>query len=132
MSGNRHICDRNGKHYKHILPKTGTLTDVLHLNSQTMLVSIDSVSVNQVKISLQEIITGYVPFPEIRSGAVVIRLVIEGRTPLVTELQTSPPSSRATITLGVLYWCWRYNPSERATAKEVRAIVSLLSYSPPG
>jgi hypothetical protein len=52
---------------------------------------------------------------------------MSGRTPKVAALQTQPPSPRATIMLGALYRCWRYKPSERASAKEIRAIVSLLT-----
>jgi hypothetical protein len=87
--------------------------------------------VKLVEVFLQEIITGRLPLHEIRRGPGVSRAVTEGRTPQVGELEALMPSPRAMMMLGILYRCWHYTPSERATAKEVRAVVSLSTCDAP-
>jgi len=74
-----------------------------------------------------EIITGDIPFREIQSGHMVILAIVNDRlTPQVPELQTEPVSPQATIMLGVLRWCWEYDPNKRPTAERVASVVKAL------
>jgi hypothetical protein len=78
---------------------------------------------------MQEIITGERPFREISFGpAMIIAVVQDHRTPEVPELLATPTSPRAVIMYGVLHRCWRYDPKERATAREVKTLVSWRSH----
>ncbi|KAG8741496.1 hypothetical protein FRC10_002747 [Ceratobasidium sp. 414] len=74
-----------------------------------------------------EIITCDVPFREIKSGHMVILAVVnERRVPQVPELQAEPVSPRAAIMLNILHWCWKFEPSERPTARQVATLVDGL------
>ncbi|KAG8719380.1 hypothetical protein FRC08_002979 [Ceratobasidium sp. 394] len=76
-------------------------------------------------MTMLEIITGDIPFREIRSGhSVVLAVVHEKRTPEVPELQQEPVLPRAAIMYQVLKWCWGYTPSERPTASQVVSVAS--------
>lgn len=71
-------------------------------------------------MTILEIITGDVPFREIQSGHSIIWAVRqERRTPQVPELEHNSASGQDMILLGVLKWCWEYNPAERPTARQV-------------
>ncbi|QRV91852.1 Tyrosine kinase specific for activated [Ceratobasidium sp. AG-Ba] len=71
-------------------------------------------------MTILEIITGDVPFREIKSGHSIIWAVRqERRTPQVPELEHNSASGQDMILLGVLKWCWKYNPAERPTARQV-------------
>ncbi|KAG8729641.1 hypothetical protein FRC10_003537, partial [Ceratobasidium sp. 414] len=79
-------------------------------------------------MTMLEIITGDIPFREIQAGHMVILAIVNERlTPQVPELQTEPVSPRSAIMLGVLRWCWEYEPNQRPTAKQVASVVSLLN-----
>jgi hypothetical protein len=81
---------------------------------------------------MQEILTGEPPFREIQSGLAMIMAVAQDRrTPRVPELLAEPTSPRASIMHGALHRCWRYDPKERATAKEVAALVRPTPHNMP-
>jgi hypothetical protein len=81
---------------------------------------------------MQEIITGEPPFREIPFGPSMIMAVVQDRrTPRVPELLAEPTSPRAVLMYGVLHRCWRYDPMERATAKEVAALVRPTPHNMP-
>jgi hypothetical protein len=87
---------------------------------------LDLYASQQSYVDMQEMITGEIPFRELKSGhAIMMAVTQEKRTPRVPELQTEPISPRATLMLGILHRCWRYDPDERATADEV--LVSVRS-----
>jgi hypothetical protein len=77
-------------------------------------------------VAPKEIITGDIPFHELRSGhAVSIAVTQHRRTPAVTELYAEALlSPKASILHGILHRCWRYDPTERAKAHEVAGMVS--------
>ncbi|KAG8696209.1 hypothetical protein FRC08_007303 [Ceratobasidium sp. 394] len=74
-----------------------------------------------------EILTGDRPFRELPSGPSVIRAVMQGRTPSVQDLQTEPVLPWSTIMVGIMQWCWKYEPSERATARRIVLLVGQIS-----
>jgi len=75
-------------------------------------------------MTMLEILTGKVPFCEFASGHSVIGAVIQGRTPSVKDLQTEPVEPRLTLMMGILQWCWKYEPSERATARRIARLMN--------
>jgi len=75
-------------------------------------------------MTMLEIITGDVPFREIKSGHTISWAVVhEKRTPQVPELQQEPVLPQAGIMYHLLQWCWRYTPSERPTARQVTSMM---------
>ncbi|KAG9105246.1 hypothetical protein FRC07_009456, partial [Ceratobasidium sp. 392] len=78
-------------------------------------------------MTMLEIITGEVPFRELKHAhSVSWAIVKERRTPEVPELQTKPVTRRATIMLEVLGWCWEYDPQKRPKARQVASVVNGL------
>lgn len=78
-------------------------------------------------MTMMEIITGRVPFSEIRSTPVVITAVSrDKRVPDVPELRADHQHPRETLMLGTLYWCWKYEPEARMTAAQVKMQMALL------
>ncbi|KAG9097348.1 hypothetical protein FS749_006521 [Ceratobasidium sp. UAMH 11750] len=71
-----------------------------------------------------EILTGDVPFREFTSGHSVILAVAQGRTPNIKDLQTEPIDPRASVIVGVMQWCWKFEPSERATARRIARLMN--------
>jgi hypothetical protein len=80
----------------------------------------------QADVVLQEILTGNIPFREMKDPTVILEVAHNRRTPKVPELQTEPVSPRASIMFGILHWCWQHDPSERAKAHEIAGLVSPL------
>lgn len=75
---------------------------------------------------LQEILTGRIPFSEIRADHQVIKAVLQDRrTPDVPELEE--PSERAAVMLDTLHRCWTYKPNKRATANRVQQLMNRKS-----
>ncbi|KAG8723297.1 hypothetical protein FRC09_003898 [Ceratobasidium sp. 395] len=71
-------------------------------------------------MTMLEMLTGKQPFHEIRGGdPAIIKAVLGGRTPDVSELDQRPISPRAQIMVGTLHRCWIRDAKERATATEV-------------
>ncbi|KAG9084804.1 hypothetical protein FS749_004942 [Ceratobasidium sp. UAMH 11750] len=70
-----------------------------------------------------EILTGNVPFREFNSGHSVTLAVAQGRTPNITDLQTEVVDPRTSLMVGVMRWCWKFNPSERATARRIARLM---------
>jgi len=78
-------------------------------------------------MTMLELITGDLPFPEINAPHLIIRAVVDQRrTPEVPQLQVEPVSPQAGIMLNVLQWCWKYEPSERPTARQVASAVDAI------
>ncbi|KAG9127555.1 hypothetical protein FRC07_012300 [Ceratobasidium sp. 392] len=78
-------------------------------------------------MTMLEIITGDVPFRELKAAhSVSWAIVKERRTPKVPELQTKPVTRQATIMLEVQRWCWEYDPMDRPTARQVASLVDGL------
>ncbi|KAG8796439.1 hypothetical protein FRC12_022921 [Ceratobasidium sp. 428] len=69
---------------------------------------------------------GKLPFHEIRGGGAIIKAVLDGRTPEVSELDQRPISPRAHIMIGTLHRCWRRDAKERATVAEVLGLLNLV------
>lgn len=68
--------------------------------------------------------TGRAPFSEIRFGPAVIKAVSQDRRiPDISELQTKPPSARASLMLSALLRCWKYEAGKRITAPELQGMV---------
>ncbi|KAG8739657.1 hypothetical protein FRC12_016247, partial [Ceratobasidium sp. 428] len=79
-------------------------------------------------MTMLEIITGDVPFRDIRLGHQVIWAVVQDRrTPGVPELQTEPLTPEAKIMHIVLQWCWKYEPNERPTARRICSLMHGLA-----
>ncbi|KAG9122425.1 hypothetical protein FRC07_001205 [Ceratobasidium sp. 392] len=78
-------------------------------------------------MTMLEIITGKPPFHEIQGGggAIIKAVVVNQRTPDVSELERKPISARSYIMIGVLHRCWNHDPKERATATEVVGLLDL-------
>ncbi|QRV77172.1 Tyrosine kinase specific for activated [Ceratobasidium sp. AG-Ba] len=75
-------------------------------------------------MTMLEIITGDVPFREIKAGHMVGWAVArERRIPEVPELAADGASGQDTLVHSLLKWCWRYDPKQRPSA---RMVVSLL------
>ncbi|QRV77067.1 Tyrosine kinase specific for activated [Ceratobasidium sp. AG-Ba] len=78
-------------------------------------------------MTILEIITGDVPFREIQSGHSVMWAVRqERRTPRVSELELETASGRDMLLLTVMKWCWKYDPAERPTARQVVQMLEVL------
>ncbi|KAF8601055.1 kinase-like protein [Ceratobasidium sp. AG-I] len=79
-------------------------------------------------MTMMEIITGRIPFSEIKRGPGVIKAVTrDRRIPEVPELRTEPQSRRAALMLSVLLRCWAYKPRKRVTAEEAKTLMEQLS-----
>ncbi|KAG9100674.1 hypothetical protein FS749_013721 [Ceratobasidium sp. UAMH 11750] len=76
-----------------------------------------------------EILTGNVPFRECPTGPSVIRAVVQGRTPNIMDLLAEPFEHRKTLMVGIMQWCWKHEPSERATARRVVTMMNCLMES---
>ncbi|KAG8750703.1 GTP-binding protein of the rab [Ceratobasidium sp. 428] len=75
-------------------------------------------------MTMLEIITGDVPFREIKSGHMIsIAVVQQRRIPDVPELQKESPSLDEIVMLAVLRSCWKYEPKDRPTAQKVALLV---------
>ncbi|KAF8592987.1 kinase-like protein [Ceratobasidium sp. AG-I] len=80
-------------------------------------------------MTMLEILTGRVPFSEIRAGHLLIKAVSqEKRIPEVPELE-GETSGRATNMLNTLHRCWKYKPNKRATAVEVKELMGRTAES---
>ncbi|KAG8695383.1 hypothetical protein FRC09_009189, partial [Ceratobasidium sp. 395] len=72
-----------------------------------------------------EILTGEVPFPEIKSAhRIGIAVAQQRRVPDVSELQKESASLEEKVMLAVLQSCWKYEPKDRPTARKVALLVS--------
>ncbi|QRV88451.1 Tyrosine kinase specific for activated [Ceratobasidium sp. AG-Ba] len=71
-------------------------------------------------MTMLEIITGDVPFREIKVGhAVGMAVAHHRRIPRVPELEAETASGQDMMVHGLLKWCWKYDPKERPTAGKV-------------
>jgi len=82
-----------------------------------------------VGMTMLEILTANVPFRECPTGPSVIRAVIQGRIPSVQDLQAEPVSPKSLVMVGVLHWCWKHEPSERATARRIVRLMNGITES---
>ncbi|KAG8779672.1 hypothetical protein FRC12_023969, partial [Ceratobasidium sp. 428] len=78
-------------------------------------------------MTMLEIITGDVPFREIKSTHMISFAVAhQRRTPNVPELQKESASLDEMVMLSILRSCWRYEPQDRPTARKVASLVKSL------
>ncbi|KAG8723417.1 hypothetical protein FRC09_003433 [Ceratobasidium sp. 395] len=78
-------------------------------------------------MTMLEMLIGKQPFHEIRGGdPAIIKAVLGGRTPDISELDQRPISPRAQIMVGTLHRCWIRDAKERATATEVLGLLNLV------
>ncbi|KAG8930458.1 hypothetical protein FRC01_002740 [Tulasnella sp. 417] len=70
-----------------------------------------------------EVMTNTIPFHDIKKDAIVIKHVIQGRMPSVTE-DARMSLIRALCTL--MLQCWSINPEKRPTAEECRKLISWM------
>ncbi|KAG8777833.1 hypothetical protein FRC12_000182 [Ceratobasidium sp. 428] len=78
-------------------------------------------------MTMLEIITGDVPFREIKSGHMISFAVAhQRRTPDVPELQKESASLDEMVMLSILRSCWRYEPQDRPTARKIASLVKSL------
>ncbi|KAG8771901.1 hypothetical protein FRC12_003352 [Ceratobasidium sp. 428] len=78
-------------------------------------------------MTMLEIITGDVPFREIKSAHMISFAVAhERRIPDVPELQKESASLDEMVMLSILRSCWRYEPRDRPTARKVALLVKSL------
>ncbi|KAF8597036.1 kinase-like protein, partial [Ceratobasidium sp. AG-I] len=71
----------------------------------------------------QEVVTGKVPYPEMRSDAGVIMRVIQGKYPQ-RPVEISSSTQHGDARWEMLLSCWKTNANSRPTAQEVRDTVS--------
>ncbi|KAG8793300.1 hypothetical protein FRC12_003175 [Ceratobasidium sp. 428] len=75
-------------------------------------------------MTMLEILTGDVPFPEIKSAhRIGIAVAQQRRVPDVPELQKESASLEEKVMLAVLRSCWKYEPKDRPTARKVALLV---------
>ncbi|QRV97549.1 kinase domain protein [Ceratobasidium sp. AG-Ba] len=77
-------------------------------------------------MTMLEILTGRVPFQEIRSAFGIINAVVQRK-----EIPARPDTILAQSRRGLMLWavlvrCWSYYPKERAKAEEIEVLMSLL------
>ncbi|KAG8736770.1 hypothetical protein FRC12_017456 [Ceratobasidium sp. 428] len=78
-------------------------------------------------MTMLEIITGDVPFREIKSAHMISFAVAhERRIPDVPELQKASASLEEKVMLAVMQSCWKYEPVDRPTARKVASLVKSL------
>ncbi|KAG8699147.1 hypothetical protein FRC09_006816, partial [Ceratobasidium sp. 395] len=75
-------------------------------------------------MTMLEILTGDVPFPEIKSAhRIGIAVAQQRRVPDVPKLQKESASLEEKVMLAVLQSCWKYEPKDRPTARKVALLV---------
>ncbi|QRW02585.1 Tyrosine kinase specific for activated [Ceratobasidium sp. AG-Ba] len=75
-------------------------------------------------MTMLEIITGDVPFREIKAGhSVGMAVAHHRRIPRVPELEAETASGQDLLVHALLKWCWKYDPKERPTAGKVVSVI---------
>ncbi|QRV91957.1 kinesin light chain [Ceratobasidium sp. AG-Ba] len=79
-----------------------------------------------VGMTMLEMITGEIPFREIRNDLHVMSVTLKGQTPNVSELAKEPISPRAYTMIAAMHRCWRHDPKERIEAKELAKLLAVM------